>query len=89
MPNPALAGPAAHRASAPGPSPAPAADGPLGAQEWWVATDPAAPTTADAWARPYLLQTQLSGNAGVAGQAAAPPGFLMTHAPLMVRLWRP
>ena len=63
------------------------ADGPVAAQEWWIATDPtgaADPTAAAAWARPYLQQTQLSGNAGVAGGAVAAPGFVVTHAPLMV-----
>lgn len=75
------------------------ADGPIASQEWWVAKEtssdavaadaaapgPAAdPSAAATWMRPYTMQTQLSGNAGIAGQAAAPPGFMITHAPLMV-----
>eukprot|EP00729_Bicosta_minor_P020590 gene20590-353_t len=75
------------------------ADGPIASQEWWVAKEtssdavaadaaapgPAAdPSAAATWMRPYTMQTQLSGNAGIAGQAAAPLGFMITHAPLMV-----
>ena len=71
------------------------ADGPVISQEWWIvgtaasAVDVAVgvavdPTAAASWMRPYTAQTQLSGNAGIDGQAAAPMGFMMTHAPLSV-----
>ena len=71
------------------------ADGPVVSQEWWIvgtaasAVDVAVgvavdPTAAASWMRPYTAQTQLSGNAGIDGQAAAPMGFMMTHAPLSV-----
>lgn len=62
------------------------ADGPVASQEWWLGTAAgvANPASTSAWIRPYTLQTQLSGNAGIPGQAAAPPGFAITHAPLMV-----
>ena len=85
LPSPSLVNPASS-ATSNGSGLLPPADGPVAAQEWWMALDSgvANPTDPAAWSRPYTMQTQLSGNAGIPGQAAAPPGFVMTHPPLMV-----
>ena len=65
-------------------------------QEWWVhSTNLSSLVTnvssysdgsdGDGWRRPYLEQTKWAGCTALGispGGAAAPPGFLLTHAPL-------
>ena len=77
IPSPALVNPAAAQPPNPKPTPTPGhsncsslfprADGPVAAQEWWVAanTGTTNPAAASAWLRPFTHQTQLSGNAGL------------------------
>jgi hypothetical protein len=59
-------------------------DLPVMSQEWWVSNSSGGGSTA--WLRPYQLQSQFPGttSAVTGGNSAAPPGFVITHAPLSV-----